>query len=400
MTTAPMRILALTTIFPHAKNPRYAPYTRQQAAALSKVCSLDMFGLVPWFPGTRLLARWSHWGKDFSDVPGTEIIDGMEVRHPRCFRIPRVGLSLSAATYAASLLPLVAPMRRRIDAMFATFVYPEGVAAILLGELLGIPVVVQAIGSDVNVVAKLAGPRRQLGWALPRAAGFVAVSQPLAEAAVELGARPDTVHVIPTGLDRTLFRPGDRAAARARFGEPADAKLILFVGRLVVDKGIRELLEAFEQLAAEDSRARLVIIGDGPARDLFEARAGLAGRLRLAGELEMPQIAEWLAACDVLTLPSYREGTPNVILEALGSGRRVVATRVGGIPAIVKDAMQGELVEPSDAADLKRGLGRALAAPYDAEEVARSVPILSWPENARRVLEVLATAAGQALASR
>ena len=78
-----------------------------------------------------------------------------------------------------------------------------------------IPVVVQAIGSDVNVVAKLAGPRRQLGWALPRAAGFVAVSQPLAEAAVELGARPDTVHVIPTGLDRTLFRPRDRAAARA-----------------------------------------------------------------------------------------------------------------------------------------------------------------------------------------
>jgi glycosyltransferase involved in cell wall biosynthesis len=387
-----MRVLALTSIFPNPKNPRYAPYTRQQAVALSRLCDLEMMGLIPWFPGSPLLARWSHWGKDFSDVPATEVIDGLTVRHPRCFRVPKVGLTFSAATYAASLLPLVAPRRREIDVLYATFAYPDGAAALALGRLLGIPVVVQVIGSDVNVVAKLPGPRRQLRWALPRAAGVVAVSEPLAREMIDLGSRPERVHVIPTGLDRTLFRPGDRDAARTRLGEPADARIILFVGRVVAEKGIAELLDAFERLAADDPRTRLVIVGDGPARQMCEARTGLAGRLRMAGELEMPAIADWLAACDLLTLPSYREGTPNVILEALGSGRRVVATRVGGIPAVVRGPLQGELVEPRDAADLERGLRTALSAHYAATEIAAAVPLLSWEENARRVLDVLEAA--------
>jgi teichuronic acid biosynthesis glycosyltransferase TuaC len=393
VSATPLRVLALTSIFPHAKNPRYAPYTRLQAAALAKRCSLDVLGLVPWFPGTRLTARWSHWGKDFSDVPRAETIDGVLVRHPRCFRIPRVGLTLSAATYAASLLPVVAPLRSRLDVLFATFVYPDGVAAILLGKLLSLPVVVQAIGSDVNVVARRPGPKAQVRLALPHAAGFVAVSDPLAEAAVALGARRDRVRVIPTGLDRNVFQPRDRAAARGRLGEGADDRIIVFVGRLVEDKGIRELLDAFAVLVAEDPRHRLIVVGEGPARSLCEARADLRERLLLTGELEPARIADWLTACDVLALPSYREGTPNVILEALGSGRRVVATRVGGIPAVVRRPEQGELVEPQDAPALAAALRRVLATPYDADAVSRSVSILSWEENADRVLALLTEAA-------
>jgi teichuronic acid biosynthesis glycosyltransferase TuaC len=391
-----MRVLALTTIFPNALNPRYAPYTRQQAVALSRRCDLRVMGLVPWFPGTRLLSRWSHWGKDFTALPAREVIDGLTVEHPRCLRVPRVGLPLSAATYAASLLPVLARARHEIDALFATFVYPDGVAAVALGRMLGIPAVVQAIGSDVNVIAQQPAPQRQLRWALPRAGGVVAVSAPLADELARLGARRDRLAVIPTGLDRGLFRPRDRWSARAELGEPADARLVLFVGRLVEEKGLPELLDAFERLVAEDPRRRLAVIGEGPARGLVEQRASLQGHLRLVGECEMPQIATWLAACDLLALPSHREGTPNVILEALGSGRRVVATRVGGIPALVRGPAQGELVPPRDPAALAAAIARVLAAPADPEQVAQSAEILSWDENARRVAAALEQSLGRA----
>jgi len=384
-----VRVLALTTIFPHAENPRAAPYIRQQAVALSRHCRLDMLGVLPWFPAARAVKRFTYWGTDFSTVPREEVIDGLAVRHPRFFHLPRL-TALSAATYAASLLPTLAPLRRELDAVYATWAYPDGVAALTLGRLLGLPVVVQVIGSDVNRVAKLPSARRQLRWSLPRAGGVVAVSRPLAEEMVALGAPAERVHVIPTGLDRGVFRVRSRSAARRALGQPEDARLILFVGRLYQAKGVGELLDAFDALAARSNRYRLVVIGDGPARAACEERARRhAGRLLLAGELGAEAIAEWLAACDVLSLPSHDEGTPNVVLEALGCGRKVVATNVGGIPAVVTGPLQGQLVPPRRVPELCAALEHVLDEPYDPEQVAASVELFDWDENARRVLAVL-----------
>ena len=91
----------------------------------------------------------------------------------------------------------------------------------------------------------------------------------------------------------------------------------------------------------------------------------------------------------MLTLPSHHEGTPNVVLEALGSGRRVVATNVGGIPALLDDPRKGELVPPRDAATLSSALERAARERYDPDEVARSSGVYGWDENARRILKVI-----------
>lgn len=384
-----MRVLALTTIFPHAENPRAAPYIRQQAVALSRLCRLDVLGVLPWFPAPRALRRFTYWGTDFSAVPREEVIDGLAVRHPRFFYVPRLN-ALSAATYAASLLPLLAPLRADLDALYATWAYPDGAAALALGRLLGLPVVMQVIGSDVNRVAKYAAARRQLRWSLPRVGGVVAVSRPLADAMVELGAPADRVHVIPTGLDRSVFHVRSRSAARRALDQPEDAKLIVFVGRLYEAKGIIELLDAFEVLAARRPSYRLVVIGSGPAHAVCEERATRHGeRLRLAGELDPERIAEWLAASDVLALPSHDEGTPNVVLEALGCGRKIVASNVGGIPALVSSPEQGQLVPPRAVPALTAALERVLDEPYDAERVAASVELFDWDENARRVLAVL-----------
>ena len=94
------------------------------------------------------------------------------------------------------------------------------------------------------------------------------------------------------------------------------------------------------------------------------------------------EIAEWLGACDVLCLPSYAEGVPNVILEALASGRPVVSTQVGGVAEILSERA-GKLVEPGEPQALASAIREVLSLEWPAEELSRTLVAPNWPENAR-----------------
>ncbi len=112
----------------------------------------------------------------------------------------------------------------------------------------------------------------------------------------------------------------------------------------------------------------------------------------LAGAQDLAGVARYLAAADVLALPSWAEGTPNVVLEALAAGRPVVASRVGGIPDVLLEGVTGTLVTPRDAADLARGLREALGRRWDEATLVASAPP-SWDESAGRLFELLWEAA-------
>ena len=189
------------------------------------------------------------------------------------------------------------------------------------------------------------------------------------------GADPERVHPVVNGIDTDVFHPRDRQAMRSKLGVPADARLITYVGRFVEAKGMRELLQAFQSLAGQDPRVRLALVGDGVMREELAGMVqatGLAGRVTMTGGLEPAQVAEWIGASDVLTLPSWSEGYPNVVVEGIACGRPVVATAVGGTGEIIK-AGNGILVPPRDAAALEHGLADALARPWDAAAVSASV---------------------------
>jgi glycosyltransferase involved in cell wall biosynthesis len=192
------------------------------------------------------------------------------------------------------------------------------------------------------------------------------------------------------GVDSARFHPRDRQASRAALGVPDDARVVLFVGRLEPQKGIHELLDAFEQVRARVRRATLALVGDGVSTGDVRARTARweAGAVRILGSLPPGEVAAWMGACDIMTLPSWAEGTPNVVLEALASGRPVVATRVGGIPDVLADERAGILVPPRDAGALATALRQALARRWDEVAVRASGPG-SWDESAQRVANVL-----------
>jgi glycosyltransferase involved in cell wall biosynthesis len=208
-----MRVLILTKIFPNRVEPLSSPFNRQQFVQLARLCEVHILATIPWFPGAKAFSPWSRAGR-LLDVPKEESIDGIRVRHPRFLFVPKMLPGVSGPLYAASLATTALGYRGRIDVVLGSWAYPDGYAAVLLGEMLNVPAVIKLHGSDMNVVARLAGPRRALQWALPRAERIVAVSEPLRDMAVQLGASPGRVDVVPNGIDRTRFRPRDRAALR------------------------------------------------------------------------------------------------------------------------------------------------------------------------------------------
>ena len=385
-----LRVLILTKIFPNAVDQHAGTYNRQQFAALSRLCDVKVVGLIPWFPGAQLFSRKSKAGR-LCAVPARECIDGLDVLHPRAFYFPRFGHTANPMTFALSLLPAVWPLRRKVDVILGSWAYPDGIAAILLGRWLNLPVVVKVHGSDLNSLPERDSIRRVLSRKLPCAHSLLAVSRALAAKARALGVAADRIGFLPNGIDRAIFRPCDRTEARRELELP-DERLLLFVGGIEASKGVLDLLQAFESIAPRSPELRLALVGDGTELPRWrEARARWPGRILLLGAQPLPKVARWIAACDVLTLPSWNEGTPNVVLEALASGRRVVATRVGGIPDVLGSAVAGEMVSARHPDELAEALWRAAHATYDPVAVAATGP-MGWDESARLLQQALLSA--------
>lgn len=392
-----MKVLIVTKIFPNSVEPLSAPFNRQQFAALSRFCSVEVLGSIPWFPGASAFRRWSAAGR-LSRVPAEERVDGLRVRHPRFAFVPKVGHGFAGPLYAASLATTALPYQGRVDVVLGAWAYPDGFAAVAIAEMLGVPAVLKLHGSDINVVGNMAGPRRRLAWALPRASRIVAVSRPLADRAVELGAAPGRIDVVPNGIDKDVFRPRDRAEARRALGLPDDRPIVLYVGHLSREKGAHDLLEAFRDL--NGLGATLVLVGDGAGAEACRALAEKLGvPARFVGAQPHDTIPVWLAASDLLALPSWNEGMPNVVVEALACGRPVVATKVGGIPDVVQGAM-GTLVPPRDVPALRAALIHTLNTQHDSRAISQALDRPDWSTSASllyaSLLRALGTVASEA----
>ena len=206
-------------------------------------------------------------------------------------------------------------------------------------------------------------------WLYQRAMRHIVTTgeQLRAELVNERGIAADRVTSVPTGIDAALFQPGDRRAARAALGLPADRTLIGIIATLRSWKGHRTLIEAFRRLPGD--QCALVIVGDGPQRQtiagLVESHA-LGARVTLAGDQQ--DVVPWLQAIDIFALPSYaNEGVPQALVQAMLCEAACVTTAVG---AIGEAAVAGEtalVVEPEDPGELTRALA-VLAADRNLRE--------------------------------
>ena len=274
-------------------------------------------------------------------------------------------------------------------------IYPMGLAAVLIGLLTRRRSVVTSHGSGLHTAA-LQGPkrvRRLTRFALRHATAVIAVSRDLSRIAGVLGVEEKRRRYIPNGVDLDLFRPADRAAARARVGLPKDSLVFTCLGYFMAVKGHRVLVEAFVLLRERRPDAILVLAGDGPLEPEIRrqvAEAGLEASVRFLGPVAHASTAAWLQASDVLVLPSFNEGTPLATLEALACGKPVVGTAVGGTPEVVCNPRYGILVPPGDALALGQAMDEAPRRNWDISAMRAHAGEYSWPRIVKRIRDLYA----------
>jgi glycosyltransferase involved in cell wall biosynthesis len=197
------------------------------------------------------------------------------------------------------------------------------------------------------------------------ATSFLAVSASDRQKMIEIeGIPPEKIRFVPNGIPDPV--PGDGARVRAMLGIPPTAPVVGTVCALRPQKAVEIALDAVERLLPEQPELRFVVVGDGPELPRLERDAArLRGRAHFLGRRPNTEIPDLVAAMDVVVCSSSFEGTPLAVLEWMAAAKAIVATDVGGIPAIIEDGVEGLLVPPHDPAALSAAVGRLLADPAE-----------------------------------
>ena len=377
----PLRVLTFTSLYPNAAKPQHGVFveTRLRQLVGSGEVSARVLAPVPYFP-----FRSERFGAyaTYARAPRSETRFGIEIDHPRYLTIPKLGMTAAPFLLYASARRAVARLLRSghsFDLIDSHYCYPDGVAAVMLGRQFGLPVSVTARGTDINLIPDYRLPRRLIQWAAERADGLIAVSSALASRLAALGVARNRITVLRNGVDAALFRPVPPLCPE---GECKGSALAVSVGNLVPLKGHDLAISAASEIPGLD----LWIVGGGPERSRLEALAqklGVADRVRFLGVVPYERMPAVYSAADVLVLASQREGWPNVLLEAMACGARVVTTEVSDVAEIITDPAAGTRVSERSVPALTQAIRGVLAARISRDATRLHAQGFSWEATTR-----------------
>jgi teichuronic acid biosynthesis glycosyltransferase TuaC len=372
-----MRILTFTTLYPNAVSPQFGIFveTRLRKLVASGQISARVMAPCPWFPfKNQQFGKYAAWAQ----IPHFEERYGLAIEHPRYPLVPKIGMSTAAVLLFAATLPL---LRRQIalgkdfDAIDAHYMYPDGVAAVMLGQALHRPVAVTCRGSDINVISKYRIPKLQIAWAAKRAAAIVTVSEGIRDRLIGLGIEASHVRTLRNGVDLETFRPVGRSLIRSRLR--LEGQVLVSVGNLIRLKGHDLIIRALADLPS----ATLLIVGRGPERSALERLAqtiGVAERVRFIEPLPQEQLRDIYCAADVLILASASEGWPNVLLESMACGTPAISTDIPGAREIIGAPTVGRLLRERTVESIVQSIEDLLSSQIDSAVVRAYAERFSW----------------------
>jgi len=382
-----MKVLVFTNLFPNTVYPNHGIFTLHRMGNFHRLagCEIKVVAPVPYCPPLPFLGRWYR----YSRIKKLEQIDGIDVYHPRYPLIPKVSMPFHGLSMFLFSLQLVKKIHRDFpyDLMDGHYLYPDGFAAVLLAGIMGKPVVLSALGSDIHEFARYRLIKPMIRYAATRSNLCITVCNALKKEMANLGIAEDKIVVIPSGVDTGRFAPGDRATARKKLSLPEHKKIVLSVGSLIPLKGFHTIIDALPNLLLQDSEIELYIVGEGPYRQALMERAAARGVSRhviFAGLRPNTELPDWYNAADVFCLASFREGWPNVVMESLACATPVVATRVYGTPEILVSPDLGILAEPT-AESIQNSLGAAFKINWDRPKIRAYIEAYTWQNMAVRI---------------
>lgn len=378
------RLLVYSRVYPNHAQPNYGLFVRERMRRVAGEIDLVVVSPVPWFPFQGLI-RWfrPHFRPDVAPVEDQE---GIRVYHPRFLCFPGLFKWTDAWLQALGSLGTMRRLKQEFgyDIIDSHFVYPDGVAARLLGRWLKVPYTITLRGSLLRFgTSRL--QKAQIDRALTDAARVFSVADSLRQDAISWGQSPEHVQVVGNGVDLDRFGPEDPLACRAKLGLPPNAQVLVSVGGLTERKGFHRVIDLMPVLRDRFPTLHFVVAGaaspEGNNREELVAQIdslGLKDCVHLIGAVAPDELRYVYSAADVFVLATRFEGWANVFLEASACGVPIVTTRVGGNAEVVANEDIGLLVDYGNTDALREALIHALEKQWDRDRILAHARANAW----------------------
>lgn len=372
------KILVLTNLYPLPWESNRATFNRQQFEHLSKFYELSYLVPVAWPTWLRKMCLAKKAVNSFEHG---------SVRFCWYFYIPKILRSLSGVMMFFSLMfnSLLWIRKKNPDLIIGCWAFPDGFAAYCIAKLLRKKFILKVHGSDINVSANSKMVGFQIRFISMHTDSILSVSKALKIKLIKLGVPESKVDVIYNGVDQQLFNCSD-------CNEDLPQRKLLYIGNLKREKGIFELLHAFGEILDIFPDVKLIYIGQGPMlNQLVDSvvEQKIQSSVEIIGQLDHKYVPAYIKAAQVVVLPSYSEGVPNVLLESMACGKPVVATEVGGIPEIVVEGKTGLICKPQDIESLKDSLERCLNLTWNSAFIKQHARQFDWHENSLKLRSMI-----------
>lgn len=356
-------ILIITNLYPVPWGPNRASFNKQQFERLSEKNTVKII----------VLLAWTEWLKHRK-----ESLSDNQIKYCPYFYIPKFGRRLVPFFQSLSLLFLLPWMKKQnFNILYSSWGFPDAVAASIINKWLKLPFFVKVHGTDVNENTLFPSRSVLMRKWLSKADTIFCASKALANVLENIGLNKDNLVVNYNGVNREVFYPCETISNQVN---------IIFVGSLIPTKGIKELIHAFINIQKSLPHVVLDIVGEGPLTEYIEEnKVEHQLNINLHGSIALKLVAEMVRLSTLLVLPSYREGVPNVLLEAFASGVPIVSTTVGGIPEVVNDKV-GILVAPQSSEELEGAIKLALNKEWVKDEILIHSEQFDWEKNVKCVL--------------
>ena len=391
-----MKVLVISHMYPSTFNEIGGIFIHEQVKALvDKGIKVQVISPVPWtpFPINYLTSKW----KKYSIMPEREIREGVNVWYPHYIAFPRSWFFASSGQRMyLGIKELVAKIYQefQFDLIHAHVALPDGYAGIKMAQKYKKPLIVTIHGQDFQqTIFKSKKSKRNIKKVINYSKKTIVVSKKLKRIGEKyLQVNNNKMIVVPNGINMNDIH----AETSNNFQEYNGKKVILSVSHLIKTKGIDLNLKAIAKLKQKYPDVIYLIIGEGKEKKKLEKlinELNLQNMVTFIGEVSHYKVIEYMASCDIFSLPSWNEGFGVVYLEAMAQSKPVIGCQGEGIEDFVEHNKTGLLVKQRDVNSLVVAIDYLLSNPDEARAMggrARKLVLknYTWEKSAEKTIEI------------
>jgi len=392
---AKKKIIAISYLFPNCNQPNHGIFVLNRLKAMSKYADITVINPIADSPLHRKISKFSH----LQSIPELEVIEGIDVYHPRYFSIPGHLKSIEVLTYRRAVQKVLNEIGYDFDLIDLHWTFPDLPCGNWLSKKINKPFHVTLRGMEAFHLQDSGLRKHIVAYYLRKVNKVIYLSEEMAKKADELSNTASKTVVIRNGVDTDKFYHMDRLQCRKKLNLLSDGKIILGVGALIHRKGFDIVIKGLTQIIATQDleNTKFYILGaQGPEGDYrqelnhFIEQHKLQEHVVFVGAVANNELVTWYNAADVFCLSSRGEGSPNVLTEALACGLPSVATDVGSVPEIIaSEEGLGFCVPNENQHEITHRIIDLLSDSHDREKQALAFKKYTWDWCAKKVLKAI-----------